>query len=83
MLCIMNLGQDKANFRGHIYQTFMRAAERLKDVDWAIEILESRAVRGRGTQNWFPAVPVKLLAGADRLDEAVEMIRVLIMLLRD
>lgn len=54
----------------------MRAAERLRDVDWAVEILESRAVRGRSTQSWFHAVPVKLLADADRLDEAVNMIRV-------
>lgn len=57
----------------------MRAAERLRDVDWAVEILESRTFRGRSPQSWFPAIPVKLLADADRLDEAVDIIRVLLM----
>ncbi|CAM9109607.1 unnamed protein product [Ectocarpus sp. 6 AP-2014] len=61
---------NKKEFTGSTFQVFMKAAEGLKDADWALELheqsLEGKQKHGR----WFHPIALQVLAEAGRLEEA-------------
>ena len=69
--------KDKAKLRGLVFQTLMRAAQKLGDTDWAVELHECCLAAGKKTQSWFHPIPIKMLAEAGRLPEAVKIVKVI------
>ncbi|CAM9911319.1 unnamed protein product, partial [Ectocarpus fasciculatus] len=61
---------NRKEYTGSTYQVFMRAAEGLKDADWAWELHEASLKGKKKHGRWFHPIALQILAEAGRLEEA-------------
>ncbi|CAN0476024.1 unnamed protein product, partial [Ectocarpus sp. 8 AP-2014] len=68
---------DKKEFTGSTFQVFMKAAEGLKDADWALDLHEQCLKGKKKHGRWFHPVALQVLAEAGRLKEAFGIAEIL------